>query len=90
MFPSPTFDGADDEHLADVAASLPSGGRIVFGPEWKAGLADRHNVRQRVALGVDHAGAHLVGELPSAAIQPIPICLWTCRAEMPLEWVAIR
>ena len=27
MFPE--FDGADDEHLAVVAASLPSGGRIV-------------------------------------------------------------
>ena len=34
-----------DEHLAVVAASLPSGGRIVFGPEWKAG----HAVHERTA-----------------------------------------
>ena len=40
-FPSAEFDGADDEHLAVVAASLPSGG-IVSGPEWKAGLVDFH------------------------------------------------
>ena len=64
----PEFDGADDEHLAVVAASLPSGG-IVFGPEWKAGLVDFHQARQRVALGVDHAGAQLVGEQPSAAVR---------------------
>ena len=32
-------------------------------------LVDFHQARQRVALGVDHAGAQLVGEQPSAAVR---------------------
>ena len=65
----PEFDGADDEHLAVVAAPLPAAGGIVPGPEWKAGLVDFDQARQRVALRVDHAGAQLVGEQPSAAVR---------------------
>ena len=65
---SASFDGAVDEHRRR-GCIMPSGGRIVFGPEWKAGLVDFHQARQRVALGVDHAGAQLVGEQPSAAVR---------------------
>ena len=36
--------------LAVVAASLPSG-RIVFGPEWKAGLVDFHQADNGLRSG---------------------------------------
>ena len=92
MFPSPSSMAPTMSDLAVVAASLPSGGRIVFGPEWKAGLVDFH---QSPTTGCARAstmqGAQLVRRAAKrCGKKPIPSCFWSCRAEMPLEWVAIR
>ena len=65
----PQFDGADDQHLAVVAAPLPAAGGIVPGPEGKAGLVDFDQARQRVALGIEHRRTQLVGEQPSTSVR---------------------
>ena len=85
----PEFDGADDEHLAVVAAYLALRWEDRLWPEWKAGLVDFHQARQRVARSTMLARS-LWASSQALRYEPIPSCFWSCRAEMPLQWVAIR
>ena len=65
----PEFDGADDEHLAIVAASLPSGAMVRNGR--LASISTRPDNELR-------SGSTMLAEL--ASIEE-PICFWSCRAD---------
>ena len=69
MFPSPSSMAPTMSILPSWLRPCPPVGGSSLVRKWKAGLVDFHQARQRVALGVDHAGAQLVGEQPSAAVR---------------------
>ncbi len=62
------FDGAGDEQLAVVAASVSASDGVVFRSMIDRGLIDFHQVGQGVALGIGHGAAELGGQQPGAFI----------------------
>ena len=84
------LDGTDDQHLALVAAATTAGHGIVLTAAGNFGLVDFNQTGQRGPAGRDHAMAQLATEQPSTPVRSQPSWRCNCRAEMPLEWVAIR
>ena len=84
------LDGADDQHLALMAASAAAGQRIVLAAADDLGLVDLDQAGERAAAGRDHAAAQLAANSQADLYEPKPSWRCSCSAEMPLEWVAIR
>ena len=69
MFPSPSSMAPTMSILPSWLRPCPPVGGSSLVRNGRLALVDFHQARQRVALGVDHAGAQLVGEQPSAAVR---------------------
>ena len=83
------LDSADDQHFALMAAAATAGDRIVFAAARDFGFIDLDEAGQGAATRREHAAAQLGADQPRRLIGAEgERC--SCKAEMPLEWVAIR
>ena len=78
-----------DQELALVAARAPALGALA-GAVVERGLVDLDEPSQGIAFGRAHRTALLRRQQPGRLVGERASCVWSCVAEMPLEWVAIR
>ena len=88
------FDAAPQTDLAScrLAAPLPAahiGWRSFLVRKRKAGLVDfdQAELHNRLRSGLTIAVRSLWASSQALRYEPMPSCFWSCRAEMPLEWV---
>ena len=73
-----------------MAAPATAGQRIVLAAAGDFGFVNLDETSQRAAARGEHAAAQLGADQPSRLVGPKASWRCSCRAEMPLEWVAIR
>ena len=64
------LNGADDQHLALMAAAAAAGQGIVLAAAGNFGLVDLDQTGERAAAGRDHAAAQLAAQQPGTAVRP--------------------
>ena len=84
------LDSAADQDLALAAAPTTAGERIVLAAARDLGLVDLDKTGQGAAAGRHHAAAQFGADQPGRLYEPEASWRCSCRAVMPLEWVAIR
>lgn len=82
---------ADDRHLAPARATRPAAWRLGLGALQQAGLVDLAQPGERQPLEFDHRPAQLARQQLGGLVWADPeLPPPSCRAEMPLECVAVR
>src|SRR5690349_21493275 len=84
------LDGADNEDLTLAAAPPTADERIVLVAAGKLGLVDLDQTGERGAAGASMLRRSLAESSQALLYEPEESWRCSCRAEMPLEWVAIR
>ena len=86
------LDGADNQHLALLAATTAAGHGIVLTATGDFSLVDLNQApASAIRPGATMAAAQFAAEQPGTSGRSRSLAgVCSCRAEMPLEWVAIR
>jgi hypothetical protein len=83
------LDRPGDQQLA-LARAPAAARRVVLDAAGDRGLVDLDQAGERRPAGRDRGAAQLGAQQPGGLVGAQAELLCSCRAEMPLEWVAIR